>query len=177
MTSSLISRGFMPWRLAYRARRDNPKWLRRPDRRLNSFAHSGLKLPPVSDRLRAAELCRRQEIGSNIGEAFSRETKRERVDGVEAGADRREVEHDACRLIAEQICNGFTADRRSRLRVAESLPERSSAASMDARVIASSGEPLQEGFLVARVTGLLLSGRPGAVSGGQGAIVGDIREA
>ena len=45
----------------------------------------------------------------------------------------------------------FTADRRSRRRVAESLPGRSRAASMAARVIASTGKSLQERFLVARV--------------------------
>src|SRR4051812_41069089 len=50
-----------------------------------------------------------------------------------------------------KVATQFTADRRSRRRVAESSPERSSAASMDPRVIASTGKALRERLLMARV--------------------------
>jgi hypothetical protein len=63
-------------------------------------------------------------------------------------------------LPISRFATRFTANWRSRRRVAESLPGRSKAASMAASVIASTGKSLQERFLVARVTDRSFRERP-----------------
>ena len=151
MTSSLTSHGLIPRALAYRARRDRPIWARRPERRLNSFAHSGLKL------LLAVTGCTPQNLvaARKSERMFARRLvvmpaarglmvlSRAAIQGMSSGR--------AAGSSPSRFATHFTADRRSRRRVADSSPEQSSAASMDARVIASTGKSLQERFLVARV--------------------------
>ena len=101
------------------------------------------------DRLHTAKPRGRQEVGTDVCEALGRHARRKGVDGVEPGTIRGMSSGRAAGSSPSRFATHFTADRRSRRRVAESLPGRSSAASMDARVIASPAS-LAERFLMAQ---------------------------
>ena len=144
MTSSLTSPGLIPWALAYRASRDRPICARRPDRRSSNSTHSGLKLfLPVtgftplaftaamkSDRMLAKRFADMPTASGLI--ALSRTAIARISSGMPAGS------------LPRRSATRFTAERRSRRRVAESLPGRSRAASMVANVICSTPKSLQE---------------------------------
>jgi hypothetical protein len=60
-------------------------------------------LAPWPDRHQAARLHGRKEVGPDVGKALRRHAGGHRVDGGQAGADRREVECDTTGNIPKQV--------------------------------------------------------------------------
>jgi hypothetical protein len=181
ITLSLMSLGARPRAPAKRARRERPMWARRPESRSNRSTQAGLNgdlpwsltaiTPQAFAAARKSEriLARRLvEIPTATGlTAASRVLIAPISSGMAAGSS------------PSRMATRFTADTRSRRRVAASLPWPSRAVRTPARVRGTAGRGMGafcRRFLLMRFLLRELRAWPRAVSGGQGVTGADIRE-
>ena len=108
-------------------------WARRPESRANRSIQAELNtgLPPdlTLTGIKPLAFTAARKSERMLAKGLGGEADRHRVDGGEPSADRWHIERDGGRLVSQQVATRFTAETRSRRRVAVSLPSRSRAAS------------------------------------------------